>query len=450
MGEQPAEDLDLLSVARSQFDRVRPLSDDVHGWRGIAQWLFTPDRIIKVELPVMMDDGFLHIFSGYRVLHSDVRGPGIGGIRYHPGITQDEVTALAVWMTWKCALVDVPFGGAKGGVECDPQSMSPGELERITRRYATALGDNIGPHIDIVAPDLYTDEQTMAWFYDTYSIMHPHRNNLPAVTGKPVDIGGSLARKGAAALGLVYVTELLLQLGCVPGITDLSDLSVAVQGFGEVGAAAVRRFREAGARIVAVGDSSGGIYDRNGIDISKLEAHKADTGSVANLHGTDKLEEKEILGVECDILVPAALESQITSKNAADVKARLVVEGANGPVTPEADLILAERGVTVVPDILANAGGIIVSYFEWVQNLENQQWSKREVIDRLRRKLHRATEEVVTTRSTLVDALPEYRERWHEVAPHWPEIPPVDLRTAALVAAVGRCKRTGLLRGVWP
>jgi glutamate dehydrogenase (NAD(P)+) len=311
--------------------------------------------------------------------------------------------------------------------------MSPGELERITRRYATALGDNIGPHIDIVAPDLYTDEQTMAWFYDTYSIMHPHRNNLPAVTGKPVDIGGSLARKGAAALGLVYVTGLMLQQGCVPGITDLSGLSVAVQGFGEVGATAVHRFREAGARIVAVGDSSGGIYDRNGIDLSKLEAHKADTGSVANLPGTDKLEEKEILGVECDILVPAALESQITSQNAADVKARLVVEGANGPVTPEADLVLAERG-----------------YFEWVQNLENQQWSKSEVIDRLRRKLRRATEEVMTTRSTLVDALPEYRERWHEVAPHWPEIPPVDLRTAALVVAVGRCRRTGLLRGVWP
>jgi glutamate dehydrogenase (NAD(P)+) len=450
MTEQPAEDLNPLSVAHRQFERVLPLTEDLHGWRGITEWLFTPDRIIKVELPVMMDDGFLHIFNGYRVLHSDIRGPGKGGIRYHQRVNEDEVTALAVWMTWKCALVDVPFGGAKGGVECDPKSMSPGELERITRRYAAALGDNIGPHTDIPAPDVYTDEQTMAWFYDTYSMMHPGQNNLPVVTGKPVDIGGSVGRRGATARGLFFVTEHLLQLGAVPGISDLSDLAIAVQGFGKVGATAVRLFHEAGARIVAVSDSGGGSYDRNGIDLLKLETHKADTGTVADLHGSDKLEAGEILGVECDILVPAGLESQITSLNAADVKARLVVEGANGPTTPEADLILLERGVTLVPDILANAGGVVVSYFEWVQNLENQQWSESEVIERLRQKMRRATEQVITTRSRLVDALPQYWERWHAVAPDWPEIPPVDLRTAALVVAVDRCRRAALMRGVWP
>jgi glutamate dehydrogenase/leucine dehydrogenase len=450
MTQQPAEDLDLLSVAHRQFDQVRPLTEDLHGWRGMAEWLLTPDRVIKVELPIRMDDGFLHIFKGFRVLHSDVRGPGKGGIRYHQRVTQDQATALATWMTWKCALVDVPFGGASGGVECDPQSMSPGELERITRRYAAALGDDVGPHIDIPAPDLYTDEQTMAWFYDTYSMMHPHQNNLPVVTGKPMDMGGSAGRRGAAALGLVYVSELLLQMGVVPGITDLSDRAIAVQGFGDVAAPAIWRFHEAGARIVAVSDTGGGSYDRNGIDLPKLVSHKADTGTVAGLDGSEKLENGEILSVECDILVPAALESRITSQNAVDVKARLIVEGANGPTTPEADRILAERGVTLVPDILANAGGVIVSYFEWVQNLENQQWTEHEVTEKLQRKLRRATEQVITAQSTLADNLPEYRERWYAVAPNWPEIPPVDLRMAALTVAVDRCHRATLMRGVWP
>jgi glutamate dehydrogenase (NAD(P)+) len=445
-----SEDLDLLSVAQRQFQRVLPLTRELRGWRGIAEWLFRPDRIIQVEIPILRDDGFLYSYSGYRVLHSNVRGPTTGGIRYHKTVTQNQVTALAMWTTWKCALVDIPFGGARGGIDCDPNSMSQGELERVTRRYTTALGDNIGPHTDIPSPDLYTNEQTMAWIYDTYSMTHPHQNNLPVVVGKPVDMGGSAGRSVATAQGLVDVTGLLIERGLVPQIRSLSDASIGIQGFGDVGATVAHRFQEAGARIVAVGDSKGGTYERNGIDLPRLQAHRADTGSVSGLPGTENLEPGEIIGIDCDILVPAALETQITSQNAPEVKARLIVEGADAPTTPEADLILAERGVTLVPDILANAGSVVVGYFEWVQNLENQQWTEDDVVERLQRKMRRAVEHVLLTRARLIENLPNYRKRWQSVMPDWPEIPPIDLRTAALVIAVDRCHRAALLRGVWP
>jgi glutamate dehydrogenase (NAD(P)+) len=446
----PSEDLDLLSVAHRQFQRVLPLTENLRGWRGIAEWLFKPDRIIKVEIPILRDDGFLYIYSGYRVLHSNVRGPTTGGLRYHPTVTQDQITALAMWMTWKCALADIPFGGARGGVDCDPSSMSQGELEKVTRRYVTALGDNIGPHVDIPAPDLYTNEQTMAWIYDTYSMTHSQQNNLPVVVGKPLDMSGSAGTKTAAAFGLLEVTERLIEHGLGPQMTSLSDLAVAIQGFGDIGNTVSQRFQEAGARIVAVGDSKGGSYNRDGIDLPNLRTHRADTGSVSGLAGSEKLEPGEVMTVECDILVPAALETQITSLNAPEIKARMIVEGADAPITPEADLILSERGVVVVPDILANAGAAIVGYFEWVQNLENQQWSEGEIQTRLRHKIRKATDQVLGTRARLIDNFPRYRDQWQRAVPDWPEIPPVNLRTSALVSAVDRCHRAALLRGVWP
>ncbi len=444
------EDLNPFHIARQQFDRARPFADDLRGWRGISEFLFQPERIVKVTLPVWMDDGYVRTFTGFRVLHSTARGPGKGGVRFHPQVDEDEVKALAAWMTWKCALVDVPFGGAKGGVECDPRALSEGERRRITRRFIAALGDNIGPHTDIPAPDLYTDAQTMAWVYDTYSMMHPGENNLPVVTGKPLDLGGSPGRDAATAQGAFFVTEHFLEVGGLPGLTGVCEATVAIQGFGNAGRHAARLFHEGGATIVAVSDSKGGIYDPNGLDIAQVEAHKDETGSVVDVSGTKPLGPKEILEIPCQILIPAAIENQVTLENAPRVQADLVVEAANGPVTPGADEILSRRGIRVLPDILANAGGVVVSYFEWVQNLENQQWDTHDVHEKLRKKMYRATELVVTKRAALVEALPTYQEKWSAVQPDAPEIPPPDLRTAAYVVAVGRCRSAAAQRGIWP
>jgi glutamate dehydrogenase (NAD(P)+) len=416
----------------------------------MAEMLFEPERVIKVALPVVLDDGYVHNFSGYRVLHDNVRGPGKGGIRFHPDVDENEVKALATLMTWKCALTDIPFGGAKGGVACDPRTLSEGEKRRITRRFIAALGDDIGPHTDIPAPDLYTDAQTMAWIYDTYSMMHPGQNNLPVVTGKPLDLGGSPGRETATAQGLFYVFEYLLSIGALPNLQELPDVEVAIQGFGNAGRNAARILSNAGARIVAVSDSRGGVFDNGGLELARVEAHKEETGSVVETPGTEPLDHREVLEVPCDVLIPAALQSQITTANAAHVEAKVIIEAANGPTTPDADDVLRDRGIRVVPDILSAAGGVVVSYFEWIQNLANERWTEAEVLGRLRTTMHRATDAMVTTRAALLDQFDGYQAAWAEAQPGAPPLPRPTLRTAAHVVAVRRCRQATEQRGIWP
>lgn len=450
MMTRPTENLDLFDIARRQFDRAVPFLHPLKGLRGMAGLLFEPERVIKLSLPVVMDDGFVHNFQAYRVLHDNVRGPGKGGFRFHPSVTESEVKALATWMTWKCALTDIPFGGAKGGVSCDPKKLSKNEKRRLTRRYIAALGDDIGPYTDVPAPDLYTDAQTMAWAYDTYSMMHPGENNLPVVTGKPLDLGGSEGRATATAQGNFLVFQQMLKMGAFPRLKEIRGLEVAVQGFGNAGRNAARIYHNAGARIVAVSDSRGGVHDPNGLNLIDVERHKDETGSVVDLSGTKPLGPKEVLEVECDVLVPAALENQVTTENAGRVQAKVLVEAANGPVTPEADEILQENTVSVVPDILAASGGVVVSYFEWAQNLANEHWEEGEIQRRLKSKMVAATDAMVTTRAMLLDRLPEYRSAWAEARPELPEPPRPDYRIAAHVVAMGRCRQATEQRGIWP
>jgi glutamate dehydrogenase/leucine dehydrogenase len=444
------EDLDFSRIARRQFDRAIPFVHPLEGWRGMAELLFEPERIIKVALPAILDDGFVHNFEGYRVLHDNVRGPGKGGIRFHPGVDENEVKALATLMTWKCALADIPFGGAKGGVKCDAKTLSENEKQRITRRFIAALGDDLGPHTDIPAPDLYTDSQTMAWVYDTYSMMHPGQNNLPVVTGKPLDLGGSEGRETATARGLFHVFEHLLSTGALPDLSDLPGTRVAIQGFGNAGRNVARIFNNAGARIVAVSDSRGGVHDPDGLELTQVELQKDETGSVIETPGTDPLDHLEVLRVPCDVLIPAALQTQITTANAGQVDAKVVIEAANGPTTPEADDVLSDRGIPVVPDILSAAGGVVVSYFEWAQNLSNEHWTEDEVHDRLHNTMLQATDAMVTTRASLLDQLDSYQEAWAAARPNAPPLPRPTLRTAAHVVAVRRCRQATEQRGIWP
>lgn len=443
-------DVGFLASARAHFDRALPYTSDLNGWRGMAEWMFAPDRVVKVEFPVHMDDGFVHMFTGYRVLHSNVLGPGKGGIRFHPSVDEDEVKALAALMTWKCALVQLPFGGAKGGVQCDATTLSKREKERVTRRYIAALGDAIGPFTDIPAPDLYTDASTMAIVYDTYAMMHPGQNNFPVVTGKPLNLSGSVGREAATARGAVYATEHLLGVGGVPGLNTVDGIEIAIQGFGNAGSHAARLFRDAGARIVAVSDSRGGIYEPNGLDVAQVAAHKADTGSVVDFPGTKPLGPREVLEIPCDVLVPAALEGQITVDNAEAIQAKLIVEAANGPTTPAADLILSERKVAVLPDMLASSGGVIVSFMEWVQNLDHQRWDEHKVDTELRLRINRAVEDIVTRRVSLSENLEEYRANWRDAVPSAPEVPAPDLRTAAYTVACERIRLATEQRGIWP
>ena len=445
-----AEDLNLHHITRLQFDRAVPFADDLHGWRGIAEWLFDPEHIMEVTLPVRLDDGFVHMFRGYRVLHSTIRGPGKGGVRFHPDAGVDEVKALATWMSWKCALVDVPFGGAKGGVVCDPHRLSRGEKERLTRRFVASLGDTIGPHTDIPAPDLYTDAQTMAWMYDTYSMMHPGEANLPVVTGKPVELGGLAARDGATARGAYYVTEHFLAIGGLAGVGSLDGARVVIQGFGSAGRHAAQLFRDGGAVVIAVSDSRGGIHDPAGLNVRDVGRFKDETGTVVGYPGAAAVPPSGVLEIPCDILIPAAIENQITSHNAGRIDARLIVEAANGPTTPAADDILAERRIKLLPDILANAGGVVVSYFEWAQNIENQQWEEADVLEKLRKRMRRATEVVLTRRAALVEGLEAYQSAWAEATGSESPLPKPDLRTAAQVVAIQRCRTAALQRGVWP
>jgi glutamate dehydrogenase/leucine dehydrogenase len=383
-----------------------------------------------------MDDGTVRTFTGHRVLHNMVRGPGKGGIRYHPGVNLDEVRALAAWMTWKCAVIDVPFGGAKGGIAFNPKEHSEAVVRKITRRYISELGGLIGPYTDIPAPDVYTDARTMAWIYDTYTMMHPGRNNLGVVTGKPLDIGGSHGRDEATARGCLFACERALVRGVVNPRDGVDGARVVIQGFGNAGAHAARLFHEAGASIIAVSDSQGGVINERGLDLAALRSHKQKTRTVVGAANTRNLSNDDLLTLDCDILIPAALENQIRGDNAKKIRAKLICEAANGPTTPTADRILQERGIPVLPDILANSGGVCVSYFEWVQNHENEQWDLDEVNHKLRTKMERATDAVL--------------EKHKQINRIQSGSGPIDLRTAALIVAIDRVAEVALKRGIWP
>jgi glutamate dehydrogenase (NAD(P)+) len=437
------EDLNPFHIATAQLDRAMAYLPGLK--RGLLDFLKRPAKTVALEFPIEMDDGSVQTFSGYRVLHSRVRGPGKGGIRYHPDVTVDEVRALASWMTWKCALADIPFGGAKGGVACNPKQLSETVLRRITRRYVSDLGDNIGPFVDIPAPDVYTDARTMAWIYDTYDVMHPGRNNLPVVTGKPVDMGGSLGRHEATARGCLFATERALERGAVSGLKEFKGARVAIQGFGNAGAIAAELFHQAGARIIAVSDSHGGIFQAQGLEPAAALKHKEGKKTVVGTAGTKTITNEELLTLECDILIPAALECQIRRDNAEQVRARFIVEAGNGPTTPAADHILFARGIPVLPDILANAGGVTVSYFEWVQNIENEKWDEAEVNDKLKTKMRRATDAVLEQQAAV-----NAQVGASTLSTSGAALGPVDLRTAALIVAIDRVAHVALERGIWP
>ncbi len=443
--KQNKENLNPHYISKCQFDRAVSQFDVLK--RGLLEFLTTPKRIIEVHFPIEMDDGSVRMFKGIRVLHNQILGPGKGGVRYHPEVTVDEVIALATWMTWKCALVDIPFGGAKGAVICDAKSLSNAELRRISRRYVSELGDAIGPYIDIPAPDMYTDQHTMAWFYDTYDKLHPGENNRPAVTGKPIDLGGSFGRTEATGRGCLYATERYISVADNLPFDSLKGTTVAIQGSGEVGSVVARLFKEQGAKIIAISDSQGGIYNDNdgGLNLEQVFEFKQEHGTVVGLPDTRTITNEELLELECDILVPAALGRQIHKSNAGNVKAKLVVEAANGPLTPAADIILQKNGVIVIPDILANVGGVTVSYFEWVQNIDNQQWEEEEINIKLKMKMQHAVDKVIAQLHRLNEQLenPD-REQTEDVCGK------PDLRTAAVFLAVDKLANITLERGIWP
>jgi len=390
--------------------------------KGLWRMLTHAKRQIIVSCPVQMDNGEIEVFTGYRVQYNITLGPAKGGIRYHPNVSLDEVTALAAWMTWKCAVAQLPFGGGKGGVICDPTKMSKRELEALTRRYTAEIIDAIGPDKDVPAPDVNTNEQIMAWFSDTYS-MHVGHTSTAVVTGKPVEMGGSLGRREATGRGVMIVArESAKHLGF-----SLKGATVAVQGFGNVGGIAADLLVDQGAIIVGVTDWKGGVYNAKGLDTKGLLAHVAQHKTVAGFAGGEPLASDELFGLPVDILIPAALENQITEQNAGQIKARLVVEGANGPTTPGANKMLHDRGIFVVPDILANGGGVTVSYFEWVQDRHGYFWSEKEVNERLEVKMIQAFDVVLQT-----------AQRYE-----------VDMRTAAYIVAINRVATVTRLRGMY-
>jgi glutamate dehydrogenase (NAD(P)+) len=374
-----------FQIAREQLHRV---ADIFAIDQRLVNILQECKKALVVSIPVTMDDGTINVFEGYRVTHNIARGPSKGGLRYHPDVTLDEVKALAMWMTWKCALMNIPFGGAKGGVICDPKKLSRGELERMTRRFTSEIINEIGPEKDIPAPDVGTDGTVMAWIFDTYSMNKGH-SVLGVVTGKPLNVGGSLGRLEATARGCLYC----IQEAVRKKELRLEDLRVAVQGFGNVGSFLAKFLAEEGATVVAVSDSTAGLYNPKGIDIPAALAHKQETGTLAGLRGADAISNDDLLHVDCDVLAPCALEQVITGDNADRIKASIICEGANGPITPTADEILEEKGVLVLPDILANAGGVVVSYFEWVQGLQEYFWKEPEVNSKLRDIVTRAFNE---------------------------------------------------------
>ena len=411
---------DPLELARAQLRRVGEVfAVDPN----LIRILSGVKKSVEVSVPVLMDDGTVNVFEGYRVTHNVTRGPAKGGIRYHPAVTQSEVKALAVWMTWKCALMGLPFGGAKGGVVCDPKLLSTGELERLTRRYTTEIINLIGPEKDIPAPDVGTDAQVMAWIFDTYSMNVGH-SVLGVVTGKPLAVGGSVGRVEATARGALYCIRSALQKQG----QRLHDARIAIQGFGNVGSNLARLLAEDGARIVALSDSNSGVSNPYGIDVVAAITHKAEHGVLAGAPSTDMITNEELLELDCDVLAPCALEQVITADNAPRIKARMIAEGANGPVTPSADEILEDRGILVLPDVLANAGGVVVSYFEWVQGLQEYFWKEYEVNAKLNDIVVRAFEDTWQT-----------RERYQ-----------TSMRMAAYGIAVQRVAEATTIRGLYP
>jgi glutamate dehydrogenase (NAD(P)+) len=409
-----------LTVA---LEQLKIAAEKLNLDHGIHEILKKPKRSLMVSVTIKMDDNSIGVFNGIRVQHWDVKGPFKGGIRYHPDVTVDDVTALAMWMTWKCAVADIPYGGAKGGVCCNPKEMSHGELERLTRRYVSLIFDFLGPHRDIPAPDVYTDEQTMAWMMDTYSQLRGY--SVPeSVTGKPVEIGGSEGRVCATSLGVAFCVKEAAKIVKL----NLKNATVAVQGYGHVGYNAASIMHSLGCKVVAVSDSSGGIYCPDGLVPSKVYAHKEKTGSVTNYQNCTNITNEELLQKKCDVLIPAALQNQITKANADKIKAKIVAEGANGPTTPEADNVLYEKGTCLIPDILANSGGVTVSYFEWVQNLTREHWTLKEVDQKLEDKITKAFSDV-------------YKLSRKEES---------DMRTAALMLGVGRVAHAIGTRGLWP
>jgi len=416
----PREDLNPQRIAQIQFDLA---AEYLKLDQGLRQILRTPKRVLEVSIPTKMDNGQLKVFTGYRVQHNVARGPAKGGIRYHPNVTVDEVKALAMWMTWKTATVNIPYGGAKGGVICDPKRMSKPELERMTRRYASEILPIIGPEQDIPAPDVYTDSQTMAWIMDTYSMTKGH--SCPGVvTGKPVSIGGSEGRAEATARGCVVVVE----EACKVKKMSLRGATVAIQGFGHAGSIAAKLFTEKKARVIAISDSRGGVFNSRGIDPLKAMRYKERSGTVVGMPGTSRISNDDLLTMKCDILVPAGLENVITLNNADQIKAKIIAEAANGPTTPHADEVLARKGIFVIPDILANAGGVTVSYFEWVQDLQSFFWPVAEVNLKLESVMRRAFLEV------------QEMARKHRT----------HMRTGAYVLGVGRVADATLVRGLFP
>jgi glutamate dehydrogenase (NAD(P)+) len=420
MTERAEFDSHLYRTAISQLDRVAAkLNLDT----GIHERLRYPRRALVVSVPVRMDRGDTQVFIGYRVHHNTVLGPTKGGLRYDADVNLGEVTALAMLMSWKCALMALPYGGAKGGIRCDPRSLSITELENLTRRYTTEIILLIGPDLDIPAPDLGTDEQTMAWMMDTYS-MTQGKTVPGVVTGKPLIVGGSVGRREATGRGIVYVLyQAARHLG-----HDLRGRRVVVQGFGNVGGVAARLLWREGCVIAGVSDIKGGIWNPNGLDIRQLETHIAESGGVTGYPGADAVSNAELLEMPCDILIPAAVGSQITTGNADRIKATIVAEGANGPTTPDADVVMRERGVTVIPDILANAGGVVVSYFEWVQGLQYFFWRESEITTRL--------QEIMTRTFNRVWSIADKEG--------------TDLRTAALMEGIRRVAEGYRIRGLYP
>jgi glutamate dehydrogenase (NAD(P)+) len=416
-----ASTINPFEVALKQLDEAAKL---IKLDKGLHQVLASPKRVLTVSLPVKMDKGEIRVFTGYRSQHNDARGPYKGGIRYHPQVTIDEVKALSMWMTWKCAVADIPYGGGKGGIICNPKEMSDGELERMTRRYAYAIADIIGPHTDIPAPDVYTGGKEMAWIMDTYSALKGNFVQPEIITGKPIAIGGSLGRNEATGRGLGFtVREAAKKLKI-----NMKTATVAVEGFGNAGQFASQFVEEQGAKVIAASDSRGGVYNKAGMEVAALRKHKERTGSVVGFPGAKSMSNEELLETECTILIPAALENQITGKNVGKVKAKIMAEAANGPTTPEADDILYRNKILTIPDILANGGGVTVSYFEWLQNLRRDYWTEAEVNERLDKNITKAFLDVYDT-----------HEKYS-----------VNMREASTVLAVNRVVEAVKIRGLWP
>jgi glutamate dehydrogenase (NAD(P)+) len=419
--EQPLEwDTPLFLMARAQFEQALPHADVSPM---VAERLNFPERAVIVAVPLRLDDGTIHVFPGYRVQHSTVLGPTKGGIRYDTEVSLGECAALATWMTWKCALLRLPYGGAKGGIRCEPRSLSPGELERLTRRFTSELVREIGPQTDIPAPDMATNAQTMAWMMDTYSMLKGHA--VPeVVTGKPISVGGSIFRREATGAGVVMTAERACERLGMP----LPDERCVVQGFGNVGGVAASELHDRGATVIAVSDISGGLYSENGLDVPALHAYAAAYGSLEGYDECERITNEQLLELPCDVLFVAAREDQLTAENAGRVQAQLIVEGANGPTTLEADAIFVERGIPVVPDVLANAGGVTVSYFEWVQDLGRLFWDRDEI------------------RLKLADKMTDAFDRVWSVAAE----KQITLRQAALVAAIREVSGALEARGIYP